>query len=206
MTSQVDVVNRALSRLGSTKRIADLDEATKEARVASLFYDATLDELLARRQWTFAVSVTELAARADDPPPGWDHMYGLPGDCVQVIGAYWSAWDEREIRYELQHVDGTRVLVANTEPVYCRYTRRVTDPELMTPLFREAFELLLAARMAFDLTAAGSRVGELEALATRSFNRAASRDAMESHAARLHRGSWHDARGGRRGVWGWGYP
>ena len=84
MTSDIDICNRALSRLGTRATIAALSENSTEARTAAIWYATTRDALLRAADWNFArrrVALAELGT----PPTGWAFRYALPTDCLRLL-------------------------------------------------------------------------------------------------------------------------
>ena len=58
-TSQVDICNLALRRLGATT-IASIDESTKNAEHCTVFWTYVLDEVMEDHQWSFTKKVVTL--------------------------------------------------------------------------------------------------------------------------------------------------
>ena len=58
-TSQIDICNLALRRLGATT-IASIDEATKNAEHCTVFWTYVLDEVMEDHQWSFTKKVVTL--------------------------------------------------------------------------------------------------------------------------------------------------
>lgn len=97
MTSPVDIVNQALSFLGTQSQIQSLSENSAEALHASIHYDATRTDLLRKYNWGFArkqVAVALLKAAAGtannpagtspQPPVPWQYEYSYPSDCLMA--------------------------------------------------------------------------------------------------------------------------
>lgn len=103
MASQIEICNLALQSAGTRSQINSLDDNTQSARTIKLFYQSTLDELLAAAQWNFAQKflvaglITSLPGAPGNgdtgsgtvwgptlPAPGWLYQYSYPADCVKV--------------------------------------------------------------------------------------------------------------------------
>jgi len=88
--SAVDIVNRALSKLGDTT-IRSLDDNTTASRLASSTYDFVRRSELSKMVWNFAIrrtSITYLVDVDGNPiVPAWNYglTYLLPSDCIRVI-------------------------------------------------------------------------------------------------------------------------
>lgn len=100
MTTETEICNRALSRIGTRSTIASLDEVSNEANQCSLLYATTRDEVLSMAQWNFAKKTATLSLvksapgtptnqtgatqwSSAYPAPPWLYEYSYPSDCVQ---------------------------------------------------------------------------------------------------------------------------
>lgn len=102
MSSDTEVANLALAKIGTRSTIASLTEDSNEARAINLIYANTRDQVLGMAFWNFArktvnLSVLKIAPGAmgstssggnvwspDWPPPGWLYEYAYPSDCIQM--------------------------------------------------------------------------------------------------------------------------
>lgn len=102
MSSDTQVANLALAKIGTRSTIASLTEDSNEARAINLIYENTRDQVLGMAFWNFArktanLSVLKTAPGAvgststggptwspDWPPPGWLYEYAYPSDCIQM--------------------------------------------------------------------------------------------------------------------------
>jgi len=80
MTTETDICNDALGKIGSREPIASLAENSNEAAKCSLFYASTRDEVLQKAQWGFATKLIALQVYRQAP--------GTPGSVSQA-----TAWD-----------------------------------------------------------------------------------------------------------------
>ncbi len=102
-TSDVDICNQALGRIGCRDSIASLQEQTTEGRTCNLYYATTRDEMLRAAQWNFArkvayLSVLKAAPGTPEnpnpsngvwnpgtmPAPPWLYSYAYPSDCIRM--------------------------------------------------------------------------------------------------------------------------
>jgi hypothetical protein len=60
--------------------ISTLEDASREARVASVIYSTTIEDILSRHPWNFALSQVSLARLAAEPLFGFEYAYQLPTD------------------------------------------------------------------------------------------------------------------------------
>lgn len=102
MSSDTQVANLALSKLGTRSTIANLSEDSNEARAINLVYENVRDQVLGMAFWNFArktanLGVLKVAPGAsgftgtasqtwtpDYPAPPWLYEYAVPSDSIQV--------------------------------------------------------------------------------------------------------------------------
>jgi hypothetical protein len=104
MTSEVEICNRALSKIGTRSTIASLTEDSQEAHQCNILYTPTRDETLGMAFWNFGRKTTNLGlvksapgtptnpspagwngTWSDDfPAPPWLYEYTYPSDCIQM--------------------------------------------------------------------------------------------------------------------------
>ena len=150
-TTDIDICNRALSRLGTRATIAALDENSAEARTASIWYAATRDVLLRSHDWNFARRRVVLAEQGT-APTGWTFRYAFPTDCVRLLRLASATPDGGSARFEVAG-DSTRRFVLCDEPAAeAVYTARVDDPNLYDAGFASALVDQLAAHIAYPIT------------------------------------------------------
>lgn len=180
MASEVGICNKALSRLGIDQLIESLDDPNSRARQCKLHYAETRDEVLADFPWNFAQSVVALSPVSGVEVPGWGYVYRYPTDCLQAhvvtdevgarvpVGAAWLSCDVWN--YDAQFpvdarmpfrvmadpvTSGAKILVTDVEAAYLWFTKRVTDPNQMSALFRSALAWKLATEIALGVKADG---------------------------------------------------
>lgn len=115
MTTDVDIVNAALIRLGE-RTITSLADAVKPAQLASALYADVRDTLVREHPWNFAIRRDPLAIPAARRPAGrYTAAYLLPDGaggtarCLRLL-----AVEDASGRYLDYKVDGRDVLVAHT--------------------------------------------------------------------------------------------
>ncbi len=104
-TSDIEICNQALSRIGTRSTIASLTEASKEAKQCNLVYAQTRDEVLSMAFWNFAKKTATLSLLKSAPgtpsnptgatqwsnaypAPPWLYEYSYPSDCLQFRSIY----------------------------------------------------------------------------------------------------------------------
>lgn len=104
MTSEVEICNRALSKVGTRSTIASMTEASNEAKQCNLLFNPTRDEVLSMAFWNFARKTATLSLLKSAPgtisnpsptgfdgtwndaypAPPWLFEYAYPSDCINV--------------------------------------------------------------------------------------------------------------------------
>lgn len=141
-TSDVDIVNQALTRLGQ-EPITTLTESSRAARAASRVYDHVRRETLADHPWNCAMKRTALAASATEPEWGYDYAYPLPSDFLRLIRT-----DDMDDEFRIEG----RSILSNANTMQIVYLYDITNVQEMDYPFQSAFAARLAAQLAVPLT------------------------------------------------------
>ena len=177
MASEVEICNMALSNIRAGS-INSLDESSLQAQQCKLKYPFLRDMLLRDVPWNFAHKVGVLALLTDDLF-NWVYAYQYPSDCLYInnlilnfeefgdtgdgvtrarhIEDIYTPDLGRQVKYEIQNVDGNKVIAANEPELRISYRKKVTDPDLFDTLFIQAFAQLLASELAIPVV--GAEVG-----------------------------------------------
>ena len=181
MASNVEIANRALTKIGS-KRIIALTDNTKEGREANSMFSIVRDAELRKFNWRFSIKRAQIAAQSDAPAFGYSYQYRAPADCLKIleVGDYYPGaglddyvtGDTSEYAYE-----NGLILTDYAAPLNLRYVARIEDPTLFDALFVEAFACKLAMELAEPITQSNTK----RELATREYGMAI-RDAVRNNA------------------------
>lgn len=150
-TTDVDICNRALSRLGTRATISALDENSTEARTAYIWYAATRDVLLRSHDWNFARRRVILAEQGS-APAGWSFRYAFPTDCVRLLRIASALPHRDSVRFEVAGDSTSRFVLCDEPAAEAVYTARVDDPNLYDAGFASALVDQLAAHIAYPIT------------------------------------------------------
>jgi hypothetical protein len=161
MASQVEIVNRALVKIGEA-RITSMDDNVHAARTASAIWDTLRDSELRARNWNFAIVRDSLAALVDTPAFGFDYQYQLPSDCLRVVqvGEYFpyvNLGDYRGSSTAMWQIEGGKILTDLGAPLKVRYVSRVETTGEWDPTFVECFACKLAVELAEALTQSNTK-------------------------------------------------
>lgn len=161
MASQVEIANRALTKLGAA-RIISFGDDNKQARAVASMFDIVRDAELRAHLWSFSVKRTSLAALESTPNWGYDYEYQLPSDylrLLQVNDVYPgpSLEDYRNSSVAEYVVEGRKILTNLSAPLKIRYCSRVEGTTQWDATFVEAFACRLASEMCEDLTQSNTK-------------------------------------------------
>jgi hypothetical protein len=152
MASEVEICNRALQKLGA-HRIVSLTENSVNARACNVAYVPCRDALLRSHPWSFAISTASLAADATPPDFGPANAFQLPSDFIRLLSDY-AEW---VLNSDDHIIQGQKIFSNDDDPLEIRYVSRVTDPNLMDPLFRECLSAKLALELCEELTQSNAK-------------------------------------------------
>ena len=198
-TSQVQVVNLALTKLGQDRLISISDDV-EAGRIMRSLWDMTVDTVLADHPWKFATLRTTLPALADAPAYEWSLQYRLPDSCLRLIqvGDSWVFYTMDTPFFTLEGGEdgGQYILTDEAAPLRVRYVQRVTNVGLWPPLFARAVAMQLAADSCEKITQSNSKYDAAVAAYELAIRRAKRASAIEMPPAQLPESSWLAARGG----------
>lgn len=146
--SQVDICNKALTKVGAARIVAITDE-TRQARTLAAIWDMTRDVELAAHPWSFAIKKADLPALAAAPTASrFGKAFQLPTDHLRTveIGDFWSMYFPAEGGEWFERV-GSTIECDEASPLRVRYIRRVTNTGEFGELFAEALACRLAAEI-----------------------------------------------------------
>lgn len=177
MASAIDICNLALSHLGDTATVASIDppEGSAQSEHCARFYPIARDSLLEMHNWGFSMRRIALASVTSSYPQ-WDYAYAYPADAINILEILPpDAQDDYSTRfaptdvpgyyqnvspviaagryvpqpYEIEtDKNGNLMILTDQETALCRYTVKVTDPSLFSPLFTVTLSWHLASMLA----------------------------------------------------------
>lgn len=148
MTSQVDIVNRALDKLGA-KTVVALTENSENARTMNRSYSIVLNGMLRTHTWNCAKTRLVLAPLAQAPPFDYDYQFQLPADCLRPL----FPSDVTDWRVE----KGGVLLTNDGNVLNLVYISKLDDPNDMDACFIEAFAAKLAMENAEKITQSATK-------------------------------------------------
>lgn len=160
MSDQVEIVNRALTKLGAG-RIASISDNNKRAIVMESLWDTVRKSELAKRRWSFSITRAALPASATVPAWGFAKTYPLPADYLSLVQVndffvdpnFQDYTNEDNSAWKIENVDDLpSILTDFTAPLKIRYVKDITDPGLFHSLFVEVFASKLAYEGCEEIT------------------------------------------------------
>jgi len=153
--SETDLLNDALGSIGAS-RITAIDDGSTNANHCQTFYPALRDAWLTFCHWKFNKARIELAADATPPLFEFAFSYTLPSDNLKLIEYNGVNTDTSSlVLFEFSTVFRFKIegnkLLTNDGAVKIVYLKRVTDPNLWTPLFYQGLSALLAGKLAMAI-------------------------------------------------------
>lgn len=155
--SEVDIANRALSKLGDA-RITALTDDTKGARAMNHRFDFLRDEMQASYPWRFCMEIESLPAASVAPAWGYARRFLLPSNCLRLVtlGEYQINVEALGVQYRVGgsyapsdapfEVFGKYIHTDFSAPLKIVYIKQITD----TTEFPDVFVEALASRLAYD--------------------------------------------------------
>jgi len=195
MATEAGICNSGLSKLGNN-RINSLTEGTPAANLCLEQFDKLRDDLLRSHDWNFAASRVKLGQLSATPAFGYDYQYALPSDWMRTISVHPDKGGAQLLTdyvTESSETEG-RVLQANVTDVYMRYVRKLEDPNVMDPAFREALAWRIAVELAVPLAKSGSLRDRMTAGFENALAVARSVDGQDDPPGALPDGDWVTAR------------
>lgn len=216
-TTQIDLCNMALRRLGTQSTITALTDGSVEADTCSAFYAQVLNSLLANPQcsaypnysWQWPRAVAS-GTGAKSTFPRWRYEYALPEDCISVCelfptdappcnraqdGLFGRFIDYQEGQGYAGGTSAIPVIWCNLPTVSVVYITSAVDIPYWPPAFTRAFWLSLAAEMATTLGIDGSTTSAVASEADRAVGQACQADQRVEVVSTDYVPDWVEVRG-----------
>ena len=169
MTSKVEIVNIALSRLGESP-IQSLDEGTVPANMAKVFYDPARRATLRDYTWNFSLRTARLA-KLDETPGDFLFAFSLPVDCLRAVAVQGVP--------SSRHLVRGRKLFSDEEAVSLEYVSDITDTSEFDDKFIEALTYKLASELAMPVKGSVELMANYSNIYSTKVNQAAALSAGE---------------------------
>lgn len=156
-SSDIDICNIALSRIGDRATVSSIDppEGSAQADHCARFYPLARDFALSARAWSFNTIRTSNDPIYVNPQPGWRFAYAKPNDCLKVLAVvdgqtayWWKQSSQVPFLLETDDLTGAEIILTDLENAVIVYQRRITDSNVFPPQFVSALAWLLASYIA----------------------------------------------------------
>jgi hypothetical protein len=194
MTSKIDIINRALARIGADK-IASLDEESAQAITASDLYPDVREDLLSRHRWSFIKGQQQLARLTVEPSARWSAAYQLPTGIGNVAAVLVN---DRPIKFDRQD-DKILCNCEVEDQVFLEYTDDA-DEERWPSWFCTLISYELASAFSIPIGDRADLAEWYEKKALRHFSLCKTLDAQGKTTRRVPVGRFNAARRGGAGV------
>lgn len=194
-SSQNDICNKALDILGQRADIGNIETPTTEnERVCARWYNDTLDFLLRRYVWNFAVA-RKIIARDMNATPEFDYKaaYKLPPDFVRFLSVNGFSGNSL-LDYDI--ANGYIYLNTEDSSIKLKYIRRETDVSKFDSGFTQLLTLYLAVNMAYRFTNKQTVLDRLQKWIELEEAKIVSIDGQERPPKRIQRSRYRRARKG----------
>ena len=194
MASDVQIANRALTKLGA-RRILSLNDDVKEARAINSMFELVRDSELRAHPWNFAMTRASLAALVATPAWGFAYQFQLPADCLRVLQVneeyYVANLTDYRTRLDVPfQIEGGKVLTDVVAPLKIRYVARIEDTQAWDTCFVEAFASKLAYETCEEITQSNTKKQEIAADYAMMIKQAKRMDAIENPPDPFADDSW----------------
>jgi len=204
-TSETQIANLALTRLGHYELSSLATDQTKEGRVMRAHYEPTRDLLLRAHPWNWAIARATLAASSTAPNHEYTYAYPLPDDFLKMVNTYneigvvtyFDAQVGQYIapdQYRIEIVGGQRCIVTDESTCSIEYVSKVTDVAQFDPLFVDLLAQRLACEVCYPITQNSALNERLWQIFEMKWRDATSSDAQEGTARDMIADAWIAAR------------
>jgi hypothetical protein len=200
MSSDIQIANRALQKLGSSTQLVSFSDPNAAGRAMSVAYVPVRDAELRRRRWKFSITRANLPQLSTVPINGvYSAQFQLPSNCLRVleVGNYWPGGDTSDYRNRSVAeftIEGNIILTNIAAPLNLRYIQQITNPGMFDPAFAEAFSARLAWETCEQITQSSDKRKLAENEYKRAILEATQANALESAPEFKADDSWMMAR------------
>lgn len=154
--SDTEIANIALTHLGITKRIGNIEsERSNEALTIKVLLPTLKEKALRDYPWPFATVIEALVLIEADPNDEWGYSYQYPQNALmfrRILSGLRTDARNTRIAHRIVKSGSSKVVLTDRVDAYAEYTYNETDPSKYTPDFAIAVSLLVAGYAAPALT------------------------------------------------------
>lgn len=202
MSSDTDLFNRALARIGEA-RVVSIDDTNPRGQALRDIWPSVRQSALRSHPWNFSIRRAVLAPESTAPAFKWANRFRKPAAGSDHAG--WlrtlGVWEDANENVAAKYKEEGRYLLADRDTLYLVFIADITDPNAMDALFREGLMLKLAAELAIPLTNSAGLYDRLNNEAMTAWARAKAVDGLGDPQEFQREDTWLRSRrswGGRR--------
>lgn len=185
MSSQTEIANYALVKVGANK-ITDINDSNStEAVTVKTIYNQVRQSLLRSANWSFARIRSSLAQLETAPAFEFSFAYQLPSDFIKLVQVYNPCSNWKKLSGQL-HSDDTTMNI--------EYIADITDENDFDPLFEECVALKIATEICFKFSSNATLESTLRQQLEMKLREAKTINAKENSYRQLPDGSWVNSR------------
>ncbi len=124
MTSQLDIINRALTEIAARQPIVNLTDSAAGVAAAQL-YQPAVETLLRQEDFEFSRTDQFLVDTGRTAPFGYLYTYLYPADCLRIRQIHMETWDHNDPQPVTWTV-GKAFDVPNTPVIWCNLPPHTT--------------------------------------------------------------------------------
>lgn len=163
MSTKIEICNMALSHLGTTIEIADINERSKEARALKRFYKVALDACCRDFSFPFTKQIVQLELVEEEPNSEWLYSYRYPVQANRIKrilhpGSRDDTHDGR-IPYTLSSDNSGKLIFSDMPEAYAEIVVTPANESFFSADFALAFSYRLAFYIAPSLTGGNAFTG-----------------------------------------------
>jgi hypothetical protein len=158
--NDLDLCNQALSNVGVSRSISNINENSKEAAMCRLWLPTIKEQALAEFPWPFADTYATLGQVAVAPNTDWGYSYRYPNDSVRLQRLVSGGRTTQGAPYKVGSDASGLLIYCDQSPAVILYTKRITDPGFYPVDFGQAVAWLLGYNIASPISAAAGKKEE----------------------------------------------
>lgn len=194
MSSQIAIVNQALTQLG-VARIISLSDDVQAARSMTAVYDIVVNAELRAFNWHFAMARASLPALSTTPDWGYDLEYQVPSDFLRIVQVDQYMTNVNAGFYNNQDnspysIENGKILTDIVAPLKIRYIKTVSDTNAFDSCFTDMLATKLAIKCCEDLTNSSGLKQALWDDYRKALQLALKGNAIETATSQLADGDW----------------
>ena len=156
MESKTEICNLAISHIGVSKDVSDIDtERSAAALACKKFYERARDEVFRDFNWPFATKYESLGLVETSPNTDWGYSYRYPSTCIRfrkILSGVRNDSKQSRVVFEIASDSTARLIFTDEQTAVGKFNARITDEGLYPEDFVMMLSLLIAAYIAPRLT------------------------------------------------------